>query len=85
MTLVIAAFLGALAGLLASRLGREPGFGVLIDIFVGATGATLAGLLFPVLAAAISYKGGMLGELVLAIIGAVFLLLVVRAMKQIVG
>jgi uncharacterized membrane protein YeaQ/YmgE (transglycosylase-associated protein family) len=82
MTLFFAAVLGALVGWLASRLGQEPGFGFLVDIVVGIAGALMAGFLFPLLEAAISWRGGMLGELALAVIGAAFLLLIVRAIKQ---
>jgi uncharacterized membrane protein YeaQ/YmgE (transglycosylase-associated protein family) len=84
MTLVFAAALGALVGSLASRFGQEQGFGLSVDIVVGVAGALMAGVLFPVLEAAISWRGGMLGELALAVIGAVFLLFIVRAIKQMV-
>ncbi len=84
MTLLITAALGALVGSLASRLSHEPGFGLLVDIVVGIAGALMAGLMFPLLEAAISWRGGMLGELVLAVIGAVFLLLIVRVVKHVV-
>jgi uncharacterized membrane protein YeaQ/YmgE (transglycosylase-associated protein family) len=84
MTLLFAAALGALVGWLASRLGQEPGFGLLVDIVVGISGALTAGLLFPVFEAAISWRGGMLGELALAVVGSAFLLVIVRAIKQMV-
>lgn len=84
MTLVFAAVLGALIGWLANQFGQEQGFGLLVDIIVGVGGALMAGVLFPVLEAAISWRGGMLGELALAVIGAVFLLFIVRAIKQMV-
>ncbi len=68
--------IGALAGWLAGRFMRGNGFGLLGDIVVGVLGAFIGGYGFPAMGAEVG--GGLLGSLVVAFLGAVVLLFVVR-------
>ena len=68
---------GLIAGFVASHFVRGQGFGLIGDIVLGVVGAFLGGLLASVL----GFQGaqGFWGTIVVAIIGAVGLLAVVRA------
>jgi uncharacterized membrane protein YeaQ/YmgE (transglycosylase-associated protein family) len=57
--------------------------GLVGDIVIGILGALLAGFLFPMLGIALTLGGGLLGAILVAFIGAVILLLIVRLIKQI--
>ena len=81
--LVIWIIVGGLAGWLASVVVRGGGLGLLGDIAVGIIGAFLGGLVLShVLPGVYAFTGGFtgfsLGSLIIAFIGAVILLLVVR-------
>ncbi|MET0667418.1 MAG: GlsB/YeaQ/YmgE family stress response membrane protein [Methyloceanibacter sp.] len=73
---------GAIAGWLAGLLVQGTGFGLVGDIVVGILGALIAGFLFPVLGLTLTLGGDLLGAILLAFIGAVILLVVVRLFKQ---
>ena len=75
--------IGAIAGWLAGLLVQGTGFGLVGDIVVGILGALIAGFLFPVLGITLTLGGGVLGAIILAFIGAVILLVIVRLFKQI--
>ena len=81
--IIIACVIGAIAGWLAGLLVQGTGFGLVGDIVVGILGALIAGFLFPVLGITLTLGGGVLGAIILAFIGAVILLLIVRLFKQI--
>jgi uncharacterized membrane protein YeaQ/YmgE (transglycosylase-associated protein family) len=81
--IIIACVIGAIAGWLAGLLVQGTGFGLVGDIVVGILGALLAGFLFPVLGITLTLGGGVLGAIILAFIGAVILLVIVRLFKQI--
>ncbi|MND02517.1 Transglycosylase associated protein [compost metagenome] len=49
---------------------------------MGVLGALIAGFLFPALGLTLTLGGGILGAILLAFIGAVILLLVVRLIRQ---
>jgi uncharacterized membrane protein YeaQ/YmgE (transglycosylase-associated protein family) len=68
---------GGVAGLLASLLVRGTGLGLVGDILAGIVGAFLGGLLFNALGHA-GITGFNLYSLVVAFIGAVVLLVIVR-------
>jgi uncharacterized membrane protein YeaQ/YmgE (transglycosylase-associated protein family) len=70
--------IGILAGWLAGKIMRGRGFGVLIDLFVGIIGSVLGGFLFGLLGL---HSSGLIGSLVVATIGAMFLLFLVRQLK----
>jgi len=75
MTLLWFVIIGAIAGWLAGQFMRGNGFGLLGDIVVGVIGSFLGSWLFGATGIA---GGGLLGSLIVAFIGAVVLLFVVR-------
>ena len=81
--IIIACVIGAIAGWLAGLLVQGTGFGLVGDIVVGILGALIAGFLFPMLGITLTLGGGVLGAIILAFIGAVILLVIVRLFKQI--
>lgn len=78
MYIVVQVFIGILAGWLAGKIMRGRGFGVLIDLFVGIIGSVLGGFVFGLLGL---YAAGIIGRIVVATAGAVFLLYIVRHLK----
>ena len=80
--LIITLVVGAIAGWLASLLVQGTGFGLVGDIVVGIVGALIAYWLFPVLGITLTLGGGVLGAIIMAFIGAVILLVIVRVIKQ---
>jgi uncharacterized membrane protein YeaQ/YmgE (transglycosylase-associated protein family) len=81
--IIIALIVGGIAGWLAGLLVQGTGFGLVGDIVVGILGALIASWLFPMLGLSLAIGGGIIGLIILAFIGAVILLLVVRVIKQI--
>lgn len=71
---------GLVAGWLAGTLVKGGGFGFVGDLVVGVVGAFLGGFLFSTFG--VSLGGGLLGSIVVATIGAVALLFVVRLIKR---
>lgn len=69
--------LGGLAGWLASVLVRGTGLGILADILVGIVGAFIGGLIFNALGGH-GVTGFNVWSFVVAVVGAVVLLLIVR-------
>jgi uncharacterized membrane protein YeaQ/YmgE (transglycosylase-associated protein family) len=72
--------IGLAAGWLASRFLQGGNFGVAGDILLGVGGALVGGFLFRQLGLAAG--GGLIGALVVATIGAVFLLYLLRVLKR---
>ena len=70
--------IGIVAGWLAGKIMRGRGFGLLGDLVVGVVGSVLGGFIFGLLGV---YAYGFTGRIVMATIGAVFLLYLVRALK----
>jgi uncharacterized membrane protein YeaQ/YmgE (transglycosylase-associated protein family) len=83
--LIIALAIGAVAGWLAGLLVQGTGFGLIGDIVIGMLGALIASFLFPYFGIALIFGGGVLGAIIMAFIGAVILLVVVKVIKQIVA
>ncbi len=79
MWLIWTILLGILAGFIASKLVSGSGQGLLMDLVIGIVGSVLGGWIFTLLGLA-AY--GRVGQLVMAVIGAVVLLLIVRAIKR---
>lgn len=69
--------LGGLAGWLASVLVRGTGLGILADILVGIVGAFIGGIIVSALGGS-GVTGFNLWSFIVAVIGAVVLLLIVR-------
>jgi uncharacterized membrane protein YeaQ/YmgE (transglycosylase-associated protein family) len=79
MWLIWTIILGILAGFIASKLVSGSGMGVLMDLVVGIVGSVLGGWIFTLLGLG-AY--GLIGQLIMAVVGAVVLLLLVRAIKR---
>ena len=71
--------IGLAAGWLAGQIMKGGGYGLLGDLIVGVIGAELGGLLF---AAVGLSAGGLLGSLIMATVGAVVLIWLVRLVKR---
>jgi uncharacterized membrane protein YeaQ/YmgE (transglycosylase-associated protein family) len=80
--LIITLVVGGIAGWLASLLVQGTGFGLVGDVVVGILGALIAYWLFPILGITLTLGGGILGAIIMAFIGAVILLVIVRVIKQ---
>jgi len=65
---------GLIAGFLAGKVMKGGGYGVLMDIILGMLGAIVGGWLFGLLG--ISAGGGLIGGILVAFVGAVFLIAV---------
>jgi uncharacterized membrane protein YeaQ/YmgE (transglycosylase-associated protein family) len=72
--------IGGLAGLLASVVVRGTGLGILGDIVVGIIGAFVGGFIFNAFGHA-GFTGFNLWSLFVAFVGAVILLIIVKALK----
>jgi uncharacterized membrane protein YeaQ/YmgE (transglycosylase-associated protein family) len=71
---------GAIAGWLAGVLVRGGGFGLFGDLLVGIIGALIGGFFFSGLAGVAG--GGFLGSILVATLGAVILLVILRVIKR---
>jgi uncharacterized membrane protein YeaQ/YmgE (transglycosylase-associated protein family) len=81
MSFIIWIVVGAIIGWLAGLLVQGGGFGFIVDALIGILGSALAGWLFPRLG--ISLGGGLTGEILSSIIGAVIVVLAVRVLRRI--
>ena len=79
MWLIWTILLGILAGFIASKLVSGSGRGLLMNLVVGIVGSVLGGFIFSLLGLSAE---NLIGRLVMAVIGAVVLLLLVRAIKR---
>jgi uncharacterized membrane protein YeaQ/YmgE (transglycosylase-associated protein family) len=68
--------IGLVAGWLAGQLVKGSGYGVFGDIALGVVGALLGGFLFSLLG--LTGGGGLIGSLIVATLGAVLLLYLLR-------
>jgi len=79
MWLIWTIVIGILAGFIASKLVSGSGKGLLMDLVLGIVGSILGGWIFTMLGLG-AY--GLIGQLVMAVIGAVVLLLLIRLIKK---
>jgi uncharacterized membrane protein YeaQ/YmgE (transglycosylase-associated protein family) len=79
MWLIWTIVIGILAGFIASKLVSGSGKGLLIDLILGIVGSVLGGWIFTLLGLG-AY--GLIGQLIMAVVGAVILLLIIRAIKR---
>jgi len=79
MSLLWFLLIGLAAGWLAGQIMKGGGFGLVGDLIVGVIGALLGGFLFGVLGI---YTGSLLGSLIMATIGAVVLIWLLRFVKR---
>ncbi len=77
--LIIFLAIGAVVGWLAGKIVKGSGFGVLGNIVVGIVGAVSGGFLFGYIGITAS---GLLGSIIMATIGAVVLLSLIRVLKK---
>jgi len=80
MALLWFILIGLAAGWLAGRLMRGSSFGAVGDIVVGAVGALIGGFLFRTLG--LNLRGGLLASVVVATIGAIILLYLMRLVER---
>ncbi len=80
MDLVTWLVVGLVAGLLASAVVGGIGYGLIGDIVVGVVGAVLGGWIFATLRLT-SPIGGLPGTILIAFVGAVALLLLIRVLR----
>jgi uncharacterized membrane protein YeaQ/YmgE (transglycosylase-associated protein family) len=76
--LAVLILVGLVAGFLASRVVRGKGAGLLFDVILGILGAIFGGWLAGLVGFSIGY--GIFGQIVIAFIGAVLLLVIWRAL-----
>ena len=80
-TLLVWLVIGGLAGFLAGRiLGKEPPFGLVGDIALGILGGIVGGWVLGLFG--LSGGGGIFGSFVVALLGALGILWVVRKVKK---
>lgn len=73
--------IGTAAGCFAERFLAGKGFGVIVDLIAGVTGALLGGVLFE--KAHVLAESSLLGSLVFASTSAIALLYIVRKVKKV--
>ena len=71
--------IGICAGWLAGQIWKGSGFGLVVDLIIGIIGAILGGFVFHLLGLA---WGGLLGSLIVATIGALLLLFIIKQLKR---
>lgn len=70
---------GLIAGWAAGKIMKGGGYGVAMDIVLGIIGAVVGGWLLGILGI---HAGGFIGTIVVAIIGAIFLIWISRMIKK---
>ncbi|MEO7003672.1 MAG: GlsB/YeaQ/YmgE family stress response membrane protein [Ktedonobacterales bacterium] len=79
LNIIVWIIVGGIAGWLASLVVRGAGLGILGDIIVGIVGALIGGFVVSLLLpGTFGFTGFNLGSLIIAFIGAVILLLIVK-------
>jgi len=69
---------GLIAGWLAGKVMKGEGYGVLVDIILGILGAVVGGWVFGLLG---FHAGGLIATIIVAFVGAVILVWIVRKLK----
>jgi uncharacterized membrane protein YeaQ/YmgE (transglycosylase-associated protein family) len=70
---------GLIAGWAAGKIMRGGGYGPAMDIVLGIVGAVVGGWLLGALGI---YAGGLIGTIIVAIVGAIFLIWLSRLLKK---
>jgi uncharacterized membrane protein YeaQ/YmgE (transglycosylase-associated protein family) len=81
MTFLTWLIVGLIAGVLASMVMGGTGYGLIGDIIIGIVGAFVGGWIFSALGVA-SPLGGLAGTILVAFIGAVVLLFLIRLIRR---
>ncbi len=71
---------GIISGWLAGQIMKGDGYGLVWDLILGIAGAVVGGWLFGVLG--LSSAGGTIGAIIVATIGAVFLIFLSRILRS---
>ncbi len=79
MSILYFLLIGLLAGWIAGLILKGRGFGVLGDMLIGCIGSLFGGFLFDLLGV---HVGGLIGNLVCAIIGAIAFIYLVRFVRN---
>ncbi len=79
MHLLWSLLIGGVAGWLASRIMKSAGNGVFVNIILGLVGGLVGGWVFDMLGLA---AFGLIGRLVVATVGAIILIALVRAIRK---
>jgi len=77
--LIYRVVVGLVAGWLAGKVMKGGGYGVVVDIVLGVLGAIVGGWVFSMLGL---HAGGLIGSIVVAFVGAVILVWIVRQVKK---
>ena len=70
--------IGLIAGWLAGKVMKGQGYGGLVDIILGILGGVVGGWVFGLLGI---HAGGLIGSIIVAFVGAVILVWIVRKLK----
>jgi len=81
-SLIIFLLVGLIAGWLAGKLIRGGGFGIIGDMVVGVLGAIIGGFLLPKVGFTHLVTVPIINQIVVATIGAVILLLLLRLLRR---
>ena len=81
MNLLTWLVVGLIAGVLASLVMGGTGLGIIGDIIIGIVGAFIGGWLFSAMGVAVPL-GGIAGTILVAFIGAVVLLFIIRLVRR---
>lgn len=81
-SLVIFLLVGLVAGWLAGKLVRGGGYGLIGDMVIGVLGAIIGGYLLPMVGLGRLVTIAILNQIVVATIGAVILLVLLRLVKH---
>jgi uncharacterized membrane protein YeaQ/YmgE (transglycosylase-associated protein family) len=79
MSVIWTLVIGGLAGWIAGKIMKGSGYGILIDILIGIVGGWLGGFLFGLIGIG---AHNIIGELAVAIVGAVVLIWLIHAIKR---
>jgi uncharacterized membrane protein YeaQ/YmgE (transglycosylase-associated protein family) len=78
--LIYIILVGLVAGWAAGKIMKGGGYGVIVDILLGIAGAIFGNWVLHLLG--ISAGGGLIASILVAILGAVILVVIVRALKR---
>lgn len=74
---------GLIAGFIASKIVNKTGDGILIDVLLGLVGGVVGGWFFSLLGINFGQAGGLnIASIIVAVIGAVLLLVVYHAIRR---
>ncbi|TAN12626.1 MAG: GlsB/YeaQ/YmgE family stress response membrane protein [Chitinophagaceae bacterium] len=81
MHLLWTIIIGGIAGWLAGKIMRGDGFGVIVDIIVGLVGGWVGGSILGWFGV---HSGGIIGRLIIAIVGAIILIWIIRLIRKVI-